>query len=232
MASISKVLTAVLALCAAAPAAAQYYAPPPPPPPPGPPPGYYQPPPPPPGPPPPGWYGPQAILRNNTLRLSGGMAAASDGYYCGYAFGPGFAYPACGAGYSPVLPNLNVDIDLGLARFHAISVGANVMWGSYGGITNTIWEPHVDYLLRGSPFAPIRGRFRLGFGIYIASATPNNSSGPTSTATGEAFRIGGGVSILADQPVGIGIDAIYEAGSVNGYYVSTVQLLAGPEFHF
>jgi hypothetical protein len=161
MTDISKVLFGTLALCATAPAAAQYY--PPPPPPPGPPPGYYQPPPPPS--PPPGWYGPQ--VRNNTLRLSGGMALASTGYYCGY--GPGFVYPTCGAGYSPVLPNFNVDLDLGISRISAISIGANVMWGSFDGINTTIWEPHVDYLLRWNPFGPTRGRFRIGGGVYIAS---------------------------------------------------------------
>jgi len=228
MAPVSRVLFAVFALSAAGPAAAQYYYAPPPPPPP-PPPAYYQPPPPP-AYPPPGYYGAQAVPRNNTLRLSGGMAFASTGYYCGYAVAPGYAYPVCGGAYSPVLPDLSMDLELAFARNHAIGIGANVMWGTYDNIGSTIWEPHVDYLLRGSPLAPVRGRFRLGIGVYIASVSAYNS--PAVSASGAALRLGGGISILADQPIGIGIDAIYEAGSLNGYYVSTLQLLAGPEFHF
>jgi len=232
MSATTRIAAVAFALCAAAPAAAQYY---PPPPPPGPPPGYY-PPPPPPSSPPPGWYGrpqvQQAPVRDNTLRVSGGMAIASTGYYCGYVYVPGYAYPACGSAYSSVLPNVNVDFDVAVSRSAAITVGGNVTWGSYSGISTTLWEPHIDYLLRGSPFAPARWRFRLGAGIYIASTSDATYGGPAATTTGGAMRIGGGVSLLADSPVGIGLDAIFEAGSLNGYYVSTFQLLAGPEFHF
>ena len=225
MSLVAKIFAFTLALSAAGPAVAQYS---PPPPPPGPPPGWYPPPP-----PPPGWYGQppaqQQTLRNNTLRVSGGMSLASTGYYCGYAYYP---YPSCGAAYSSVLANVNVDLDLGVSRSSAITIGGNVMWGGYNGINSTIWEPHLDYLLRGSPLAAARWRFRIGGGVYLSTVSGNGYSGPTATTSGGALRIGGGVSLLADSPVGIGLDTIFESGSLNGYYVSTLQLLAGPEFHF
>ena len=224
--SASSKIAIMMALCAATPAAAQYYQPPPPPP--GPPPGYYPPPPPPPS----GSYGQrptqQPPSQNNTLRVSGGMALTTTGYFCGY---PGYSY-YCGAAYSAVLANVNLDLDLAVSRSSALTVGTNVMWGGYNGISSTTWEPHLDYLLRGSPLAPARWRFRIGGGIYIASANGSSYGGPNATTTGGALRIGGGLSLLTDSPVGIGLDAIFESGSLNGYYVSTLQLLAGPEFRF
>ena len=193
--------------------------------------------PPPPQAAPPGWYGRPPVvqpppIRDNTLRLSGGIALASGGYYCGYAYVPGYAYPTCSAGYSSVLGNVNLDLDLAISRATAITVGTNVMFGGYQGINSTVWEPHIDYLLRGSPYGMARGRFRIGAGLYIATVSGGSYTGPTATTTGGALRIGGGVSLLGDSPVGIGLDAIFEAGSLNGYYVSTLQLLVGPEFRF
>ena len=228
-----KALALAVALGVAGPAAAQYYVPPPPP---GPPPGYYPAPPPPRAPPPPYYPAqpppPPPPALQNTLRLSGGMALTSTGYYCGYVYGPGYAYPACGAAYSAVLGNINLDLDLGLSRASAITIGANVMLGSYSGVSSTIWEPHLDYLLRGSPSSVAQGRFRMGAGIYIASASANGMNVATGSVTGGTFRIGGGLSFLPESQVGIGLDAIFEAGGLNGYYMSTLQLLVGPEFHF
>lgn len=213
-------LLAAAALLAAVPAVAQYY-PPPPPPPAGtpPPPPRYAPP-----------YQPRyEPTRNNVVRLSGGLSFANDGYYCGYYGYYGYAYD-CGNGYGVVWPNVNAELDLGLAPMLAVSLGANVMWGSYNGITDTIWEPHADLLLRSSPYSEVRGRFRVGFGFYAAASSARARS--SGTATGGALRLGAGVSFLNREVVGVGLDGIFEAGSIDGYYVSTFQILIGPELHF
>ncbi len=210
-----RTLLAALAVAVAAPAAAQYYPPPPPP-------------------PPPPRYAPQyapryETPRNNVVRLSGGLAFANDGYYCGYYGYYGYGY-ACGDSYGVVWPDVNAEVDLGLSPLVGLSVGANVMWGPNNGVTDTVWEPHLDLLLRSSPWADVRGRFRVGFGFYAASASARSLSNTTST--GGALRLGAGVSFLNRELVGIGLDGIFEAGSIDGYYVSTFQLLIGPELHF
>lgn len=212
---------AIGALLLASPASAQY--PPPPPPPPYGQPAYAQP-----------AYSLEPELWKNTVRLSAGVAFAGVGYYCSY-YGYYPAYGSCGYGYSTTQPNINLEIDLGLKGPSAISFGGNVFWGTFKAISNTVWEPHVDYLYRsGSSLKPIVGRFRIGAGIYIADASGTTSLGNhfSSTKVGGAFRIGGGVSFLNDKVVGIGLDALFEAGFIGSYYVSTIQLLAGPEFHF
>ena len=239
------------ALLLAAPALAQYYPDQPAPPPPPPPPGYY-PPPPPPGyypPPPPRYYAPQPYWDGKThytIRASGGVAFIGSGYYCGYYSNyPGYVNYACGAGYSSVEPDVNVDLDIWFRPAFGLTIGANVMWGSYtsggtfagaGTISSTTWEPHVDFLFAPSYVASDtwKGRLRLGAGLYVTDANNGNSgTGPTTyNNTGGAFRVGIGASILPKSVVGIGIDAIFEAGWIGNNYVSTVQLLIGPELHF
>jgi hypothetical protein len=244
------------ALLFAGPALAQYYPTQPgPPPPPPPPPQYYPPPPPPPPqyyppqyypPPPPVYYRPQPVDDGKihyTFRLSGGVAFASNGYYCGYYYTYYTTTYACGVGYTAVWPDVNADIDIWIRPTLGLSLGANVMWGQYtpnvSGVPNntiysTTWEPHVD-LLTALPSSPqVKGRVRMGFGIYIAEANGNNSLGNNVTynSVGGAFRLGFGASLLANSLVGIGIDAIFEAGWIGSSYVSTVQLLIGPELHF
>ena len=204
---------AAAVLLAAVPASAQYYPPPPPPPP------RYAPQP----------YARYELPKNNVVRLSAGLAFANDGYYCGYYGYYGFAND-CGNSYGVVWPNLNAEVDLGLSPLVALSVGGNVMWGPFNGITDTIWEPHVDLMLRSSPWTEVRGRFRVGFGLYAASASV--TSRPRDTATGGALRLGAGVSFLNREVVGIGLDGIFEAGAIDGNYVSTFQILLGPELHF
>jgi len=209
------------ALLLASPVSAQY--PPPPPPPPYGQPAYAQP-----------AYSLEPLWKN-TARLSAGAAFVGAGYYCSYySYYPG-VYGSCGYGYSTTQPNINLDFDLRLKGPSAISFGANVFWGSYKAFSNTVWEPHVDYLLRGGDsHKSVVGRFRVGAGLYIADVSGTSSFGNhfSNTKTGGAFRIGGGVSLLNEKTVGIGLDAIFEAGWIGGYYVSTIQLLAGPELHF
>ncbi|HTP49427.1 MAG TPA: hypothetical protein VMK42_01915 [Anaeromyxobacteraceae bacterium] len=217
MASPSRILAASLFLFSARTAAAQYYYPRPPPPPPPPPPVYYPAP------------QPSPPARDNAFRISGGIAFVSAGYYCGYS--PGYVYP-CGGGYATVLPIVNADLDLALSRASAVTVGADVTWGSYNSVSTTVWEPHLDYLVlfRGSPYATARPRLRLGAGLYIA--TISSSGYASSTQTGGAARIGGGVSFLPQSPVGLGLDVVFEVGGLNGSFVSTLQLLFGPEIRF
>lgn len=244
----------------ASPALAQYYptqpapqpAPQPPPPPsqpPPPPPQYYPPPPPPPQyypPPPPQYYRPRPTDDGKihyTVRVSGGVAFASNGYYCGYYYTYYSTTYSCGAGYTAAWPDVNLDLDVWFKPTLGLSLGANVMWGTYtpsiSGIPNnsiysTTWEPHVD-VLASLPSSPqIKGRVRFGFGLYIAEADGNNQLGNhvTYNNVGGAFRLGFGASFFANSLVGIGIDAIFEAGWIGSNYVSTVQLLIGPELHF
>ena len=224
------------ALLAATSASAQYYpqAPPPEPLPPPPPQPVYQAPPA----PMPSDLAPVKV-RNNVIRVQGGVSFAAAGYYCGYYY---YYYPyyACSTGYSATWPNINAAFDYGLTDLLALSIGANVMWGSKSttaptaaSISLTTWEPHLDLMFRGSPLSDIRGRFLLGLGVYVTTATGTVASAAVNkTSAGAAFRIGGGVSFFNTSPIGLGLDAVFEAGGVNGQYVSTFQLLAGPEFKF
>jgi hypothetical protein len=236
------------ALLFAAPAFAQYYpnqpAPPPPPPP------QYYPPPPPPQyypPPQPVYYQPADVDEGRphyTIRLSGGVAFASNGYYCGYYYTYYTTTYSCSAGYAAVWPDVNLDVDVWVRPTLGLTIGANVMWGTYtpsnvvgvpsNSIYSTTWEPHLDFLA-GIPGSPqVKGRVRLGFGLYIAEANGKNTAGNTVTfnGVGGAFRAGLGATFLPHSKVGIGIDAIFEAGWIGSSYVSTVQLLIGPELHF
>ena len=169
---------AVATLLLAAPALAQYYPthPPPPPPPPGPPPGYYPPPPPPyyPPPPPPVYYRPRPEWDGKvhyTIRASGGVSFASNGYYCGYIYTYYAVGYGCGAGYSAVWPDIDVSVDVWVRPSLAVSFGTNVMWGTFNPnftgsnqIYSTTWEPHVD-ILSALPYSggDVKGRLRFGF---------------------------------------------------------------------
>jgi hypothetical protein len=236
-----------------APAFAQYYpsqpAPPPPPPPqyypPAPAPQYYPPPQPQYPPPAPVYYQPQVEEQKThyTIRASGGVAFASNGYYCNYYYTYYTTSYACTAGYSAVWPDVNLDLDVWVRPTLGITIGANVMWGSYtpsvigvpnNSISSTTWEPHLDFLA-GIPGSPqVKGRVRIGFGLYIAEANGLNASGQNVqyNGVGGALRLGIGATFLPHSLVGIGIDAIFEAGWIGSSYVSTVQLLIGPELHF
>lgn len=214
---------------------------PPPPPPEGTPPAPSYRPPPPPGyiPPP---YRPRRAApyelpepaQPNTARLSVGFSFASDGYDCWYGNGAaGFGYYGCGYGYGYAWPNINAEVDLGVSPMLAISLGGNVFWGTDNtlGVRSTVWEPHVDLLFRSSPYNDIRGRLRVGVGLLAAHATFLGGGG-TADDVGAAFRLGAGVSFFSRSRVGLGIDGIFESGSIGGNYVSDFHLLIGPELHF
>jgi hypothetical protein len=217
-------------LLAAGPAGAQYYPVPPPPPPPPPPPSYA---------PPPAYQvpaqpasAPPVNLRNNTLRGEFGIAPMTTGFYCYYYY-----YGYCSSYYSygvtPFYAALELDIAMGKSGAAALSVGGHVMWGTYNSVDFTLWEPYLDFVLRpGNALSPIRGRLRIGGGFYIGNGTNPAIPVATGTGYGGAFRIGGGISFFNDSPVGLGLDIVFEAGGFRGYYVSTLQMGFGPEFHF
>ncbi len=229
-------------------AAPQYTPAPPPPAPPPVPPQYDYPPTPPLEYYPPVYYRPPPPLDDGkthfTIRASGGVAFLSTGYYCGYFYNYYVAAYACGAGYATAQPDVNVDVDVWFDPTLGITLGANVMWGTYtpnvvgvpgSNVYSTTWEPHLDVLLAPTYGSnQFKGRVRLGFGLYIAEVYGVNTVGQTVqyNGVGGAFRLGFGVSILPKSKVGIGVDAIFESGWIGSNYVSTVQLLLGPELHF
>jgi hypothetical protein len=178
-----------------------------------------------------------------TVRASGGVAFVSSGYYCGY-YGTYYLFSGgCGAGYAVAQPELNLDVDVWLRPGLGLSLGASVLWGSYApGVTgvpptriySTSWEPHLDVLLGLFPSAVAMGRLRLGVGLSVAKLHGLNTTAQDIhyTGVGGAARLGLGVSFFPKSTVGIGMDAVLEFGGMGGHYVSTIQLLLGPELHF
>ena len=173
---------------------------------------------------------------HNVVRVNLGVTMFYSEYYnCGYWYG---FYPTytCGSGsFLSYIPfTVGPQVDVNLQGPHNLSVGFNVFLGTatgtvYSGLfaqsvsnSVTIWEPTIDYVAKFGPPAPVKGRFRVGGGMYI---------GPNAELGG-AFRIGGGASFFNANRLGIGLDLVLEGGGYNGYWVGGLQLLASPEFHF
>jgi hypothetical protein len=171
----------------------------------------------------------------HVARINVGVGFYNNGWYnCYY----GYYYGSCTSGsYTSFVPFLvGPQIDLGLSRGSALSIGVNAAIGtvtySYYNALNqylsaskdvTLWEPTVDYVARfGPPTADTLSRLRIGGAMYF---------GPNS-GFGGAFRIGGGASFLNTNRLGIGIDIVLEAGSYQGYWIGGLQLLVSPEYHF
>ena len=224
MTRLLKAAAVVAALATAAPAAAQYAQPMPPPPPPP-----MQPP------PPPSMQLAQPQTYRNVIRLNLGVGFYNNGWAnCYYYY---YYYPTCSSGsYTSYVPFvIGPQIDLGLSRGSALSLGVT---GAIGTVTGTyyvgsiaastskditLWEPTVDYVARfGPPTVETLGRLRIGGGMYF---------GP-SGGFGGAFRLGGGASFFNTSRVGIGLDVVLEAGSYQGYWIGGLQLVVSPEFHF
>ncbi len=188
---------------------------------------------------PPAASGPKAV----TVRASGGVAFVSSGYYCGY-YGTYYLFSGgCGAGYASAQPELNLDVDVWLRPGLGLSLGVSVLWGSYApGVTgvpptriySTSWEPHLDVLLGLFTSAVAVGRVRLGVSLSVAKLHGLNATAQDIhyTGVGAAARLGLGASFFPKSTVGIGVDAVLEFGGMGGHYVSTIQLLLGPELHF
>jgi hypothetical protein len=170
----------------------------------------------------------------NTVRVNVGAGFYnSDWYTCAY----GWYYPTCPAtsysSYIPFVVGPQVDIHLGGPS--ALSLGFTIGFGTvkanyFDGTTDvsktakvTTYEPTADYLVRlGSFTDDTVGRFRIGGGLLI---------GPDSKL-GFLGRIGVGGSFFNTNRFGIGLDLVLEGGSMNGYWIGGLQLLASPEFRF
>ena len=66
--------------------------------------------------------------------------------------------------------------------------------------------------------------FRLGVGVGFLFDNNGDS--------GASLRLGGGLTFLANGPVGLAIDVALDVGRLSGYEVNQVQFAIGPEFHF
>jgi len=154
----------------------------------------------------------------------------SDWYSCWY-------YPACTsssyASYIPFLVGPQFDIHLGGPS--NLSVGVIIAFGTvkttYLDGTQSVsksarvttYEPTLDYLVKlGTPMDDTVARLRFGGGLLI---------GPDSKL-GFLGRIGVGTSLFSAGRLGVGLDLVLEGGTMNGFWLGGLQLLASPEFHF
>ena len=177
---------------------------------------------------------PHGSEHENILRLPIGVSFYNSGWYsCNYFY----PYYACASGsygnYTPFTLGLQGDIHIGGSSY--ITPGLTAMTGDvstsyYNGLNNvnvsnhvTLWAPSVDYVAKwGDINAETVGRLRFG-GVFYAGSDGN---------TGGGFRVGGGGSLFNQKRIGIGLDVVFEGGSYHGYWISGIQLLASPEFHF
>jgi hypothetical protein len=168
---------------------------------------------------------------DNVVRVNLGAGFYnSDWYSCWY-------YASCAtssyASYIPFLVGPQIDIHLGGPS--SASVGLTVAFGTVnstileGGQSVaksakvTTYEPTLDYVVKlGTAMDDTVARLRFGGGLLIG---PDNKLGFLG-------RIGLGTSFFNAGRFGVGLDLVLEAGTMNGFFVGGLQLLASPEFHF
>ena len=167
----------------------------------------------------------------NVLRVNLGAGVYnSDWYVCGYGW---TCATTSYASFIPFLVGPQIDIHLGGPS--AISLGFNFGFGTikqtaFDGTQDvsrstqlTTYEPTLDFLVRfGTPTDDTAARMRFGGGMLI---------GPDSKF-GFLGRIGLGVAFFNAARFGIGLDLVLEGGSMNGYFIGGLQLLASPELRF
>jgi len=162
-----------------------------------------------------------APATNNALRLEiGGATLSSPGIYCpngsaGVCFNDSpFAWQAL---------YLGGDLDLSLGGGPlALTLGARELAAPYYSGNPSIFEPTIGLTLKFLRHTAVEPRLGAGIGLLVG----NDGN------TGATFRLGGGLSLFANAPIGLALDLILELGEFGGYGVSQVQLAAGPEFHF
>jgi hypothetical protein len=168
---------------------------------------------------------------SNTVRVNVGAGFYnSDWYVCAYGWS---CTTTSYASFIPFLVGPQIDIHLGGPS--AVSVGFNFGFGTikqttFDGTQDvsqsvklTTYEPTLDYLVRlGSPVDDTAARLRLGGGMII---------GPDSKF-GFLGRAGVGVAFFNASRFGVGLDLVLEGGSMNGYFIGGLQLLASPELRF
>jgi hypothetical protein len=165
----------------------------------------------------------------NVLRVNLGAGVYnSDWYVCGYGW---TCATTSYASFIPFLVGPQMDVHLGGPS--AVSIGFNF---GFGTITQTAtdgtldrssqlttYEPTLDFVVRfGTPTDDTAARMRFGGGMLI---------GPDSKF-GFLGRIGLGVAFFNAARFGIGLDLVLEGGSMNGYFIGGLQLLASPELRF
>jgi hypothetical protein len=165
----------------------------------------------------------------NVLRVNLGAGVYnSDWYVCGYGW---TCATTSYASFIPFLVGPQMDVHLGGPS--AVSIGFNF---GFGTITQTAtdgtldrssqlttYEPTLDFVVRfGTPTDDTAARMRFGGGMLI---------GPDSKF-GFLGRIGLGVAFFNAARFGVGLDLVLEGGSMNGYFIGGLQLLASPELRF
>jgi len=171
---------------------------------------------------------------DNVVRVNLGAGFYnSDWYSCAYGWYYQSCSPSAYASYIPFLFGPQIDIHVGGPS--NLSVGLTVALGTvnttyFDGTQNvsksaqvTTYEPTLDYVVKlGTPVDDTAARLRFGGGLLIG---PDNKLGFLG-------RIGLGTSFFNAGRFGVGLDLVLEGGSMNGFFVGGLQVLASPEFHF
>jgi hypothetical protein len=171
---------------------------------------------------------------DNVVRVNLGAGFYnSDWYNCAYGWYYQSCSPSAYASYIPFLVGPQIDIHVGGPS--NLSVGLTVAFGTvkttyFDGTQDvkksakvTTYEPTLDYLVKlGTPMDDTAARLRFGGGLII---------GPDSRL-GYVGRIGAGTSFFNAGRLGVGLDLVLEVGTMSGYFIGGLQLLASPEFHF
>jgi hypothetical protein len=170
----------------------------------------------------------------HVARVNVGVGFYNSGWYnCYYGFYGGSCSSGSFTSFIPFLVGPQVDLNLGGVSNVSVglTIGIGTVKSSYFDGTQdvnksssvTMWEPTLDYVVKpGSRSQDEVARFRIGGGLVI---------GPDSKIGGVG-RLGAGVSFFNASRVGIGLDLILEGGTMNGFWIGGLQLLASPEFHF
>ena len=168
---------------------------------------------------------------DNVVRVNLGAGFYNaDWYNCFYYTS---CVPSSYASYIPFLVGPQLDIHLGGPS--SASVGLTVAFGTVKttviegtqsvskSAQVTTYEPTLDYVVKlGTANDDTVARLRFGGGLLI---------GPDSKL-GFMGRIGLGTSFFNAGRFGVGLDLVLEGGTMNGFFVGGLQLLASPELHF
>jgi hypothetical protein len=155
----------------------------------------------------------------NDLRLQVGVAGTSSGYYCnGYYY-----YNNCGTWFATGNLDLRAALELVPQPPLAVTIGFDTLPSLNGGNYPVYFEPTLDIgAALAKPRNPLRSRFYLGLGVPISS----------NGQVGVVGRFGGGISGNLGGRFALGIDFVWSLGSINGYFVNSLNFTAGPEIRF
>jgi hypothetical protein len=162
-----------------------------------------------------------APATNNALRFEiGGATISSPGLYCPNGAAGGcvqdlpFDWQALSIGGA-------LDVGLGAAPV-ALTIGAHELAAPYYSGNPSIFEPSIGLTFKFLRHQPVQPRVGVGFGLMLGN----------DDSTGAALKLGAGLSLFANAPIGLALDLMIDFGRFAGYGVSQVQLAVGPEFHF